>query len=461
MIGKKQVSMKNRLFLLLLFLVLQCNSALLWAQTGPEEVKSQADQFQDFFYESLLQKGIENYDKAIVALDKAMKIKPNDATVYNELGRNYLALKEYKNAYNSFENAAKIEPKNRWFWIGMYDVTYETKNFNQGIIVINKLIEFDPKYKEDLTSLNMATNQFEKALVLIQELEEKIGKTERRELYKSQILSGGNFQNIEITNLISQIEKYPNDESNYLSLIFLYSKNNEEAKAFEMVKKLEKAIPNSEWAQVTLFKNYLEANDGPKAVNAMNTVLSSAKIDVKIKHRILNEFLIFTYKNPEYTTDLEKAIGYFDTDPSIDVNKEVGKFFNAKKQWDKAVKYYQKSVDRKSEQAVETNLLLLQAYTEMKQFDVVAKKALEMLETFPAQPQFYYYAGLAKNQLQEFKKAKDLLEMGMDYVVENKELEVNFNIQLGEAYNGLGDFKKKELFFSKANQLLKEKNNEK
>jgi hypothetical protein len=42
--------------------------------------------------------------------------------------------------------------------------------------------------------------------------------------------------------------------------------------------------------------------------------------------------------------------------------------------------------------------------------------------------------------------------MGMDYVVENR----NFNIQLGETYNGLGDFKKKTCFLP-ANQLLKEK----
>ena len=447
----------KRLFYIILFLVLQCNSALLWAQTEPEEIKVDTDQFQELFYESLLQKGIENYDKAIVALDKAMKLKPNDATVNFELGKNYLALKEYKNAYNSFENATKIDPKNKWFWVGMYDVCYETKNFKQGIIVINKLIEFDPKYKEDLTSLYMGTNQFEKALLLIQDLDETIGKTDRRELYKSQILSEGKFQNIEITNLVSQIEKYPNEESNYLSLIFLYSKNNEDAKAFEIVKKLEKAIPNSVWAQVTLFKNYLDANDGPKAINAMNTVLASSKIDSKIKHRILNEFLIFSDKNPQYSADLEKAVGYFDNDKSVDVNKEIGKFFHAKKQLEKAIKYYEKSINNRSEEAIETNFLLLQAYTEMKQFEMVAKKALLMLETFPTQPQFYYYAGLANNQLQEFKKAKDILEMGMDYVVENKELEINFNIQLGEAYNGLGDFKKKELFFSKANQLLKEK----
>lgn len=447
----------KRPFYIILFLVLQCNSALLWAQTEPEDIKVETDKFQDLFYESLLQKGIENYDKAIVALDKAMKYKPNDATVNYELGKNYLALKDYKNAYNAFENAVKIDPKNKWFWAGMYDVCYETKNFTQGIIVINKLIEFDPKYKEDLTSLYMATNQFEKALILIQELDETIGKTDRRELYKSQILSDGKFQNIEISNLVSQIEKYPNEESNYLSLIFLYSKNNEEVKAFEIVKKLEKAIPNSEWAQVTLFKRYLDTNDGPKAINAMNIVLASSKIDSKIKHRILNEFLIFSDKNPQYSIDLEKAVAYFDNDKSVDVNKEIGKFFHAKKQWEKAIKYYEKSINNRSEVAIESNLLLLQAFTEMKQFVVVAKKASIMLESFPTQPQFYYYAGLANNQLNEFKKAKDLLEMGMDYVVENKELEINFNIQLGEAYNGLGDFKKKELFFSKANQLLKEK----
>lgn len=441
----------------MIFLVLQCNSALLWAQVEPEEIKIDTNQFQEFFYESLLQKGIENYDKAILALDKANKIKPNDATVYYELGKNYLALKEYKSAYNSFESATKIDPKNKWFWVGMYDVSYETKNFSQGIAVINKLIEFDPKYKEDLTSLYMGTNQYEKALLLIQELNETYGKTDRRELYKSQILSGGKFQNMEITNLEELIVKNPQEEANYISLIFLYSKNNEEAKAFEIVKKLEKAIPDSEWAQVSLFKNYLETNDAPKAIKAMNVVLASSKIDSKIKHRIVNEFLIFTDKNPQYSADLEKAVGYFENDKSVDVAKEIGKFFHAKKQWEKAITYYEKSANKGSGDAVETNLLLLQAHTEIKQFDVMAKKALALVETFPTQPQFYYYAGLANNQLQQFKKAKDLLEMGMDYVVENKELEINFNIQLGEAYNGLGDFKKKDLFFTKANQLLKEK----
>nr|WP_314838087.1 tetratricopeptide repeat protein [uncultured Flavobacterium sp.] len=448
--------MKNRAFLLFILGILGF-PALLCAQTEPEEIKLDTDQFQELFYESLLQKGIENYDKAIVALEKADKFKPNDATVYFELGKNYLALKDYQNAYTSFETATKLDPKNRWYWIGMYDVSYETKNFTQGITIINKLIEFDPKYKEDLTSLYMGTNQFEKALALIQELNETVGKTDRRELYKSQILAQGKYQNLEINNLEEQIVKYPQQESNYISLIFLYTKNNEDAKAFEIVKKLEKAIPNSEWAQVSLFKTYLDGNDAQKAITAMNVVLGSSKIDSKIKHRILNEFLIFTQKNPQYAPDLEKAVATFNNDKSVDVNKEIGKFFQNKKQWDKAVLYYEKSAQRGVGDTLETNLLLFQSYVEQKNFSSLAPKAESLIETYPSQAQFYFYAGLAYNQLKQFKKAKDYLEMGMDYVVENKELEINFNLQLGEAFNGLGDFKKKDLFFSKANQLLKEK----
>ncbi len=446
--------MKNTGLLLLLFVLLS-NSAPVLAQTEPEQIKIDSNKFQDLFYESLKQKAIENYDKAILALEQCLKLEPQNATVYFELGKNYLALKDYKNAYSSFEQATQIDPTNKWFWVGMYDVNYATKDFERGIITINKLISFDPKFKEDLTSLYMNTGQYDKALALINELNETTGKTDRRESYKIQILSQGKYQNTEIQNLTEQIKKYPKEESNYISLIYLYSKNNEVDKVLETARKLESEIPTSEWAQVSLFKYHLEQNNGDKAVQAMNMVLASSKIDSKIKHRILNEFLIFANANPQYTSELEKAVGYFDGDPDVNVSKEIGKFYHAKKQWDKAIAYYVKANQKNASLDLETNLLLLQAFAETKQFDLAAKKGMEMVDVFPTQPQFYYYAGLSYNQLLQFKKAKEILEMGLDYLVEDLALEINFNIQLGEAYNGLGDNKKKDFYFSKANQLLK------
>jgi tetratricopeptide (TPR) repeat protein len=377
--------------------------------------------------------------------------------VYFELGKNQLALKDYNNAYASFEKATQIDPKNKWFWLGMYDVSYQTKDYNQAIITVLKLIEFDGAYKEDLTSLYMNTQQFDKALDLINELNDKVGKTERRESYKMQILSQGKYQNAEIENLIVQINKNPKEESNYIALIQLYSESNDAQKALKITQKLEAEIPTSEWAQVGLFKYYLDKNDAQKAINSMNMVLASNKIDGKIRHRILNEFLVFVNTNPQHAPDLERAIAYFDNDPDVNVAKEIGKYYHNKKQWNKAIYYYEKALKNNSGEDIETNLLLLQGYVETKQFELLAKKATDMAETYPTQPQFYYFSGLANNQLQQFKKAKEMLEMGLDYLGNDGVLEINFNIQLGEAYNGLGDFKKKEQFFSKANQLLKDK----
>ncbi|WP_163396227.1 tetratricopeptide repeat protein [Flavobacterium limi] len=448
--------MKKRV-LLILFLVLFGNSVLVMAQTEPEDIAVATDEYQDSFYESLKQKGIENYDKAIVSLEKCIKLKPNDAVAYFELGKNYLKLKDYQNAQNSFEKAIQIDPKNKWYWLGIYDVSFETKNYPLAIETIQKIIPFDEEYKDDLISLYMITNQFEKALLAINEMNDKYGKSEDRERYKQQILSQGKFQNTEIDNLISQIKQNPKEESNYVNLILLYSKTAETDKALEVSKQLAKEIPTSEWAQLSLFKGHLDQNQADKAIKAMNFILSSPKIDSKIKHRTLNEFLIYVNKNPQYSSDLEIAIGYFDNDPNVDVAKEIGKFYHSKNQFENAIKYYEKHLSANSDTDRETNLLLLEAYSQAKQFEPMTKKAMTMIEVYPSQPQFYYYAGLGSNQLKQFKNAKTVLEMGLDYVVDDKKMEANFNIQLGEAYNGLGDAKKKEEYFLKANELLKQK----
>jgi len=426
------------------------------AQTEPDAIGLADDEFQNAFYEALLQKGIENYDKAITALEKCKKLQPENAVVYSEMGKNYLPQKKYKDAYDSFEKAATIDPKNMWFWVGMYDVCYETKDYNQAIVIVNKLIEFKKEYKEDLVSLYMNTQQFDKALDLINQLNTTVGKNELRENYKRQILSVAKYQTSEKDNLMDQIKKYPKEEANYIALIFLYSESNQEEKALEVAKQLETEIPTSDWAQVSLFKFHLNNNDGKNAVIAMNKVFESSKIDSKIKHRMLNEFLIFVKDKPEFDKDLEKAISYFDSDKEVQVAKEIGKFYHNKKDWNHAISYYELHLKNHSDD-IETGLLLLQAYTEKQQFDVVAKKATDFIDLFPSQPKLYYYAGLAYNQLINYKKAKEFLEMGMDYLVEDIALEINFNIQLGEASAGLGDVKKKESYFLKAEQLLKGK----
>jgi tetratricopeptide (TPR) repeat protein len=428
-------------------------SSTAFSQKEPDDIALATNEFQLSYYEALKQKGIENNDKAIIALQNCLVLEPNNGPVYNELGRNYLKLKKYREAYDSFEKATQIDPKNRWYLHGMYDVAYQTQDYNQAIILVIQLVEFDANYKEDLTSLYMYTQQYDKTLALINEMTQTLGKSEKRDNYKKQIMRDARFQGNEKDELLKLIANNPKDEANYIALIYLYSNSNQEEKAMEVAKKLERAIPDSDWAQVSLFKFHLNNNDGPKAVNAMHQVLDSDKIDNKIKHRVLNEFLIFAKNNSGYDADLLKAVSYFSSDKEIAVAKEVGKFFQSKSDWVQAKTYYEMDFSNNPND-LETALLLFQTYVKLEDFETLAKKSEAMTELFPSQPDLYYYAGLSNNQLKKFAKAKDYLESGMDYVIDNKALEINFNIQLGEAFNGLGDQKNKDLYFRKADQLL-------
>src|SRR5690606_30586621 len=223
-------------------------SMVLHAQQEPEDIAAVTDSFQDAFFESLTQKGIENYDRAITALEKCKELQPNNPAVYNELGKNYQGLKDYKKAYDAFEKASQLDPKNMWPLVGMYDVLYEWKDYQKAIEIVQRLILFKKEYREELVSLYMMTHQFDKALDLINELNDQVGKSDMRENYKAQILKDPKYQGVERANLLEQIKKDPKNESNYLALMKLYSEGGQDDKAMEIARKLEKEVPTSEWA---------------------------------------------------------------------------------------------------------------------------------------------------------------------------------------------------------------------
>jgi tetratricopeptide (TPR) repeat protein len=428
-------------------------------QKEPDSLALASNEFENDFFDALKQKGIENYDKAILSLEKCLVKEPANPVLYHELGKNYLAMKNYPEAEKAFLKARDLEPTNRWYWQSLYDVYYETKDFNKSIPVVQKLTEWRKEfYQEDLVSLYMYTQQFDKALDLINEMEQTVGQSDKREMYKLQILSDKKYKKPQKETLEEAIKKNPKEESNYLELIYLYSESNQEEKAQEVAKKLEKEIPTSDWAQVSLFKFNINNNDGKKAAESMFRVLESKKIDRKIKHRVLNEFLIFASNNSQYANDLEKAVGYFEDDKEINVPKEIGKFFYSKAKYKEAAHYFEKSLAAKQDD-IESIELLLYTYAESGQYDNLFKKSSDYIELFPTHARLYYFAGLGANQTRQFGKAKDLLENGLDFVVEDVELEANFNRQLGEAYSGLGDQKKKEAYFAKAEKLIKSKSN--
>jgi tetratricopeptide (TPR) repeat protein len=426
----------------------------LFAQENPDAIALVDDQLENNFYEAVKQRGIENYDKAIVSIQKCIEKEPKNAAFQYELGKNYLSLKNYVDAESAFKKAIELDNKQRWYWNGLYDVYYQTKDFQKSIPIVEKLIEFDPNMKEDLVSLFMNTNQHGKALQLLKDMESKSKLTSTMEFYKLKIQESNAYSKPQKEQLEEAIKKNPKVEQNYIDLIVLYTSFNQEDKAFEVAKLLEKEIPNSDWAHVSLVKFHLNNNDGDNASKSMFKILDNDRMDLKIKHRVFNEFLIFAYKNPAYLKDIDKAIPYFDIDREINVAKELAKFFWNKNDLEKTVYYFEKGL-KKNPEDVDAMELYLESLIQKQDYQLVTRRADDYLELFPTQSDFYFYSGLGYNQLKEFKKAKSILENGLDFVIENKVLEANFYKQLIISCENLNDSATKQMYTNKLKQLQK------
>jgi tetratricopeptide (TPR) repeat protein len=371
--------------------------------------------------------------------------------IHYQLGINYLAQKEYVEAENAFQKAVDLEPKQRWYWNGLYDVHYQTKAYEKAIVIVEKLVAFDANMKEDLVSLYMNTQQFDKAKIVINDIESKGTLTKAMESYQMQIQSMQKGNKSNVNDLVEAIKNNPKAEQNYIDLIYAYSVNNQEDKAFQTALLLEKELPNSDLAHVSLVKFHILANDISKATDSYKRVVKSSKIDLKIKQRVLNEYLIFATKNPQLLTEIDNTITFFDNTVGMDVNKELGKFFYNKNNFELAQKY----IEQSKESDVEAIDLLLNIYDFNKQFEKMAKKSEAYIDLYPTKANLYYYAGKGNNNLKNYKKAKDFLEIGIDYVIDDPNLEAGFCKQFIFCADGLSDSKMKQTYQKRLDVISK------
>ncbi len=423
-----------------------------FAQPEPEAVALDENKMESVFYESLKQRGIENYDKAVVLLDGLIFKDPSNAAFLYELGKNHLSLKQYAQAENAFQKAVDLQPEERWYIIGLYDVYYESKEYEKAIPIVQKLIAFSPNMQDDLVSLYMFTNQLEAAYDLLLEMESKDVLSQQMEYYKLRLAKKyAAIEPIE-DNLKSAIADNPKIEQNYISLIQFYSQSGQDNKAMETAESLAENLPNSNWAQISLFKMYLQKKNIAEAEKALFTLLKESEIDLKIKHRVFNEFLIEAEKDSSLVPQLFAAAKYLEIDKTMDVYSEVGKYFIEKKQDANALLFLEKALNINPEN-ISTTGFVIQLYEKQDKFNEIQKLAENQLELFPTQPILNYYLGLAYNKQQNPQKAVNYLKDGADYVIEDPVLLKKIYQQLTESYTQLNNSSKANEYKQKADKL--------
>ena len=185
----------------------------------------------------------------------------------------------------------------------------------------------------------------------------------------------------------------------------------------------------------------------------MKIVLTSAKIKPDAKARVLSDFVAFVKSNPKHENDLLDITTLISGENNGKSQAELGQYYLQKGNKALALKHFQIAYEKETDNfEVIKNIILLQI--DQKQYSEVIELATTVLEAYPSQAIIYLANGVAFNHLNRPKDAIDTLEMGVDYVIDNIQMEADFYKQLSTAYRMTNNITKSKAFAKKAEQLL-------
>ncbi|WP_111683151.1 tetratricopeptide repeat protein [Winogradskyella tangerina] len=410
------------------------------------------DEFQEYFFEALKQKGIENYDRAVEALHKCLNLDSKRPVIYFELGKNYNKLKNFGAAEDNLKKAINMQPDNEWFLDELYDVYFQQEDINNAIKTIKQLVKYHPDYKEDLATLYIREKRYKQALDLLDELDEELGVSEVRDAMRNEIYSITGNADDRIDNLEQRIANNPNNEENHLKLIYRYSQTGNKKKAYKAAQNLLKVKPDSKFVHLALYKFYLEDDKVEDAISSVKIALTSPEINAEAKAKVLKDFVNFVSRNPEYEKDLIDITALVDENKDAQTHSDLGQYYLKAGDKVKALANFKEALKQNpNDFKLIKDVLLLQL--DIEDYNAVIDGSEEALELYPAQPILYLVNAVANNKQGNSNKAVESLEIGLDFLIDNPQMEADFYSELSIAYRALNNISKSETFAKKAQAI--------
>ena len=151
-----------------------------YAQENKIEVEDSAevsledysDDFQEFFFEALKQKGIENYDRSINLLLECKLLDADNTVVDHELAKVYLADKKYLLAQKHSIVALVSEPTNTWYLNTLVEILQKQGN---TIDNVKSSIPYDNvKLKENLALIYFKKKNYKDSKAVLKNLKKSV-----------------------------------------------------------------------------------------------------------------------------------------------------------------------------------------------------------------------------------------------------------------------------------------------
>lgn len=414
-------------------------------------------QFEYLFVEALKQKTFGNTQNVIQILSHCLEIDPKSSASMYELASIHAANNDFTSASLLLEKAISIDDDNIWYKQLLGQVYQQLHKFSEAADLYTKLLQKDPDNQEYLyTKAILLTNakKYDEAIKTYNILEEKTGINEQITVAKQQIY----ILNGQVDKAFKEIEKLietnPSETKYYGVLADLYLSQADSVNALKYYNKILEMDPNNGFVHFSLANYYLAENNTQKAFVETKKGISSESVDLQTKLQMYM-MMVTNRDKSKLTNEQENELiqilrekypdEYLVHTVYADYLLRNDKIEEGRDQLQKAIR-----IDNGDYTLWEH---LLYVNNELQDWKDLYDQSKEAIGLFPNQPQVYFFNAIACIQLEKYNETVKIIDDGIDYVVDNKQLEGQFLMLKGEATYKLNELDSAFILFDKAVEL--------
>ncbi|WP_297085993.1 tetratricopeptide repeat protein [uncultured Draconibacterium sp.] len=405
--------------------------------TTTELVEQKQKEFEYLFVEALKQKMFGNGQKAVQLLSSCLEIDPNSSAAMFELANIHAANNDFTSASLLLEKAISINPENKWYRLLLAQIYQQTRKFSEAADIYTVLLKEEPENLEYLymnAALLASAQRFDEAITAYNRMEKKTGISEQISVARQQIyVSTGKIDKaFEEINIL--IENNPGEAKYYGLLADLYQSQGDAENALKNYKKIQEMDPENGFVHFSLANYYLENGETEKSFEETKAGFNSSAVDMQTKLQLYMMLTANPAQSQLNTTQRNELIAILlENHPKESLVHTIhaeallkeNKLEEGREALLKAIAI------NPNDYMVWERIMYID--NDLQQWDKLYEHTGQIIELFPNQPQGYFFKAIACVQLEKFEETIELSEEGLDYVVENPQLEANFLMLKGEA----------------------------
>jgi tetratricopeptide (TPR) repeat protein len=241
-----------------------------------------------FFLEAMVQRQKGNQDAAFDLLRHCLEIRPDASEAYFFLAQYYNALKDYDKALAYFQRAVSIDGQNPVYLETLAQAYIGQGDYEQAAGTFEMLVAQD-KNREDvletLLQLNVQLKRYDKAIDVLDRLEQLNGKGARLSVTKSEIYNSMGNQEAAIAELKALADSYPFDLNYRAEYANMLLQGKQQKKGVSLLEDILVEEPDNLRAQVALYDHFSEAGNEAVADSLFECMLlnRNASQDTRIQ----------------------------------------------------------------------------------------------------------------------------------------------------------------------------------